>query len=236
MLRVEGVSTFYNNIQALKQVHLEVKAGEIESLIGSDGVGKTTTLRTVSGLIRPAEGRVFLEGRDITTESPHRIVQMGISHVPEGRCIFPRLTLRENLEMGAYIRRDKEQIKKDIDQVFDTFPQLKNRGNQIAGTLSGGEQQMLAIGRALMSKPKLLLLDEPSMGLAPMVVVEIFKIVEEINRQGTTILLVEQNAQLALKTASRGYVMETGRVVMHDSTAALLCNDKVRQTYLGEEQ
>ena len=173
--------------------------------------------------------------RQNITEAPHKIGEMGISHVPEGRCIFPRLTLLENLEMGAYIRRDGEQIKKDIDQVFETFPQLKNRKGQIAGTLSGGEQQMLAIGRALMSKPKLLLLDEPSMGLAPMVVVEIFKIIEEINRQGTTILLVEQNAQLALKTARRGYVMETGRVVMHDSTDALLCNDRVRQTYLGEE-
>ncbi len=236
MLRVEGVSTFYGNIQALKQIDLAVKTGEIVTLIGANGVGKTTTLKTISGLIRPAEGRVFLNKRDITAEPPHKIVKMGISHVPEGRCIFPRLTLRENLEMGAYIRRDREQINKEIDQIFETFPQLKNRDSQVAGTLSGGEQQMLAIGRALMSKPKLLLLDEPSMGLAPMVVVEIFKIIEEINRQGTTILLVEQNAQLALKTAQRGYVMETGRIVMHDSTAALLNNDKVRQTYLGEEQ
>ncbi len=235
MLKVEGVSTFYGNIQALKQIHIEVNTGEIVTLIGANGVGKTTTLKTISGLIRPAEGRVTLNDLDITAEPPHKIVKMGISHVPEGRCIFPRLTLRENLEMGAYIRRDKEQIYNDIDGVFETFPQLKNRGSQIAGTLSGGEQQMLAIGRALMSKPKLLLLDEPSMGLAPMVVVEIFKIIEEINRQGTTVLLVEQNAQLALKTARRGYVMETGRVVMHDSTDALLSNDQVRQTYLGEE-
>ena len=235
MLKVEGVSTFYGNIQALRQIHIEVKTGEIVTLIGANGVGKTTTLKTISGLIRPAEGRVTLNDRDITAEPPHKIVEMGISHVPEGRCIFPRLTLRENLEMGAYIRQDKDQIGKDIDQVFETFPQLKNRDSQISGTLSGGEQQMLAIGRALMSRPRLLLLDEPSMGLAPMVVVEIFKIIEEINRQGTTILLVEQNAQLALKTAHRGYVMETGRVVMHDSTDALLSNDQVRQTYLGEE-
>ena len=235
MLKVEGVSTFYGNIQALRQIHIEVKTGEIVTLIGANGVGKTTTLKTISGLIRPAEGRVTLNDQDITAEPPHKIVEMGISHVPEGRCIFPRLTLRENLEMGAYIRQDKDQIGKDIDQVFETFPQLKNRDSQISGTLSGGEQQMLAIGRALMSRPRLLLLDEPSMGLAPMVVVEIFKIIEEINRQGTTILLVEQNAQLALKTAHRGYVMETGRVVMHDSTDALLSNDQVRQTYLGEE-
>ncbi|HHX87103.1 MAG TPA: ABC transporter ATP-binding protein [Firmicutes bacterium] len=235
MLKVEGVSTFYGNIQALKQIDLEVKAGEIVTLIGANGVGKTTTLKTISGLIRPAEGKISFNDQDITAEPPHRIVEMGISHVPEGRCIFPRLNLRENLEMGAYIRQDNDQIEKDIDQVFETFPQLKNRKNQVAGTLSGGEQQMLAIGRALMSKPKLLLLDEPSMGLAPMVVVEIFNIIEEINRQGTTILLVEQNAQLALKTAHRGYVMETGRVVMHDCTEALLSNDQVRQTYLGEE-
>lgn len=234
MLKVEGVSTFYGNIQALRQIQIKVKPGEIVTLIGANGVGKTTTLKTISGLIRASEGRVLFNGQDITAEPPHKIVEMGISQVPEGRCVFPRLSLRENLEMGAFIRQDKETIAQDVEQVFETFPQLKGRDRQLAGTLSGGEQQMLAMGRALMSKPKLLLLDEPSMGLAPMIVVEIFKIVEEINRQGTTILLVEQNAQLALKTAHRGYVMETGQVVLQGATDTLLNNDQVRRAYLGE--
>lgn len=234
MLRLENVSTFYGNIQALNQINIEVAEGEIVTLIGANGVGKTTTLKTISGLIRAATGRIFLRDKEITSAAPHKIVETGISHVPEGRRIFPRLTMRENLDMGAYARKDQKSVNSDIEMVMETFPQLKGREKQVAGTLSGGEQQMLAIGRALMSRPTLLLLDEPSMGLAPKIVVEIFRIIEEINRHGTTILLVEQNAQIALKTAHRGYVMETGRIVMHDSATVLLNNDQVRKAYLGE--
>lgn len=234
MLVVENVSTFYGNIQALKDVILEVKEGEIVTLIGSNGAGKTTMLLTISGLLKPATGKIIFKGKNIVGVPPHEIVKMGISHVPEGRRIFPRLTLRENLDMGAYTRSDKAGVEKDIEMVFNTFPQLKGREKQVAGTLSGGEQQMLAIGRALMSRPKLLLLDEPSMGLAPMVVKEIFRIIEEINRQGATILLVEQNAQMALKTAHRGYVLETGRIVLQDRASALFHNEEVRKSYLGE--
>ncbi len=234
MLRIENLSTGYGNIRALHQINITVSEGEIVTLIGSNGVGKTTTLKTISGLMRPEEGSISFVGCDISRTPPHKIVEMGISHVPEGRNVFPRLTVRENLEMGAYTRKDKDAIRKDFAQVMDTFPQLALREKQSAGTLSGGEQQMLAMGRALMSKPRLLLLDEPSMGLAPLVVLGIFEIIAEINRQGTTILLVEQNAQIALRTAHRGYVMETGRIVLSDSARALLQNDQVRKAYLGE--
>lgn len=234
MLRIENLSTGYGNIRVLHQINVAVSEGEIVTLIGSNGVGKTTTLKTISGLMRPEEGSICFANQDISRTPPHKIVEMGISHVPEGRNVFPRLTVRENLEMGAYARKDKAAIRKDFTQVMETFPQLSLREKQIAGTLSGGEQQMLAIGRALMSRPRLLLLDEPSMGLAPLVVLGIFEIIAEINRQGTTILLVEQNAQIALRTAHRGYVMETGRIILSDSAAALLQNDQVRKAYLGE--
>ena len=234
MLRVENVSAGYGSIKVLKQISLSVSEGEIVTLIGSNGVGKTTTLKTISGLLRPTGGSIRFCKRDISRIAPHKIVEMGISHVPEGRNVFPRLTVRENLEMGAYIRKDRAGIKKDYDMVMDTFPQLARRQKQTAGTLSGGEQQMLAMGRALMSKPRLLLLDEPSMGLAPLVVLGIFEIIKEVNRQGTTILLVEQNAQVALRTAHRGYVMETGRIILDDSADALLQDEQVRKAYLGE--
>jgi branched-chain amino acid transport system ATP-binding protein len=234
LLRIENLSTGYGNIRVLHQINVAVSEGEIVTLIGSNGVGKTTTLKTISGLMRPEEGSICFANQDISRTPPHKIVEMGISHVPEGRNVFPRLTVRENLEMGAYARKDKAAIRKDFTQVMETFPQLSLREKQIAGTLSGGEQQMLAIGRALMSRPRLLLLDEPSMGLAPLVVLGIFEIIAEINRQGTTILLVEQNAQIALRTAHRGYVMETGRIILSDSAAALLQNDQVRKAYLGE--
>jgi branched-chain amino acid transport system ATP-binding protein len=234
LLLVENISTFYGNIQALNQITFKVEECEIVTLIGANGAGKTTTLLTVSGLLKPAEGQIEFYGKRIDGLPPHEIVKRGISHVPEGRRIFPRLTLLENLEMGAYTRRDKNGLQQDLKNVFETFPQLKGREKQYAGTLSGGEQQMLAIGRALMSRPKLLLLDEPSMGLAPMVVQEIFHIIEDINRQGTTILLVEQNAQLALRVAQRGYVLETGKITLHDQASSLLLNDEVRKTYLGE--
>ncbi|HOP69284.1 MAG: ABC transporter ATP-binding protein [Dethiobacteria bacterium] len=234
MLRVENVSTGYDNIRVLHQISLTVGEGEIVTLIGSNGVGKTTTLKTISGLLKPTEGKIYFNNRDISQLPPHEIVELGISHVPEGRNVFPRLTVKENLEMGAYTRKDKVEIKKDYARIMELFPQLAQRQKQVAGTLSGGEQQMLAIGRALMSRPRLLLLDEPSMGLAPLVVTSIFEIIKDINRQGTPILLVEQNAQIALRTAHRGYVMETGRIVMSDSARALLQNDRVRKTYLGE--
>ena len=234
MLTVEGISTYYGNIQALKEVNLQVEEGDIVTLIGSNGAGKTTTLLTISGILKPAQGKVTFCNQNITGAPAHNIVKMGISHVPEGRRIFPLLTLMENLEMGAFCRSDKQGIRDDLEMVFQIFPQLKGREKQIAGTLSGGEQQMLAMGRALMSRPKLLLLDEPSMGLAPMIVKEIFQIIEEINRQGTTILLVEQNAKMALKTARKGYVLETGRIVLQDDSSVLLENDDLRKSYLGE--
>ena len=234
MLVIDGISTYYGNIQALKKVSLEVKEKEIVCLIGSNGAGKTTLLRTISGLLPAAEGNISFRDKSINGTAPHTIVEMGISHVPEGRRVFPLLTVLENLELGAYTRKNPKEVKKDLEEVFDLFPQLKGREKQLVGTLSGGEQQMLAIGRALMARPKLLLLDEPSMGLAPMVVQEIFKIIKDINSQGTTILLVEQNAKIALKTAQRGYVLETGRIVLHDEAEALLVNENVRSSYLGE--
>ncbi len=207
-------------------------------MIGANGAGKTTTLKTISGLLTPSEGEIIFDGVDITRSNPEDIVKMGLSHVPEGRRVFSRMTVMENLELGAYSRSGtgsgRKQAQDDLDQVFSLFPQLKGREKQLAGTLSGGEQQMLAIGRALMSRPKMLLLDEPSMGLAPMIVKDVFRIIQEINRAGTTVLLVEQNAHLALNTASRAYVLETGKIVLHGESADLLSNDQVRKAYLGE--
>ncbi len=233
LLAVDGVHTYYGNIHALKGVSLEVQAGEIVTLIGSNGAGKSTMLNTVSGILRCREGRIFFTGCPIDRLPPHVIVRKGLSQVPEGRKIFSRLTVLENLEMGAFLQRDRRRIQQDVEGVFDLFPRLRERGSQIAGTLSGGEQQMLAIGRALMARPRLLLLDEPSMGLAPVLVEVIFDTVERINREGTTVLLVEQNAQMAFQIAPRGYVLQTGRIVLHDSTANLKENDMVKKLYLG---
>ena len=234
MLKLESVSTFYGNIQALKGISLEIKQGEIVTLIGANGAGKSTTLMSVCGVVPPREGKVFFEDRDITGLSSDRIVELGIVQVPEGRRIFPGLTVKENLDMGAYLRKDKQGIAKDFEYVFELFPRLAERRNQAGGTLSGGEQQMLAISRALMGRPKLLLLDEPSLGLAPILVQQIFKIIEQVNRdQKTTIFLVEQNANLALKTAHKGYVMETGRITLSDTAANLLANAEVKRAYLG---
>lgn len=235
-LEVKNIHTFYGNIEALKGVSLSVEEGEIVTLIGSNGAGKSTTLNTICGILKPRAGEIHLETERIDHLPAHLIVTRGISQSPEGRKIFSRLTVMENLEMGAYIRKDSPaEIRKDIDHVFSLFPRLREREWQIAGTLSGGEQQMLAIGRALMSKPRVLLLDEPSMGLAPLLVDAIFDIIETINKQGMTILLVEQNAQVALSIAHRGYVMQAGEVVLRDSAKNLQENEMVRRLYLGEE-
>jgi branched-chain amino acid transport system ATP-binding protein len=234
ILSVEDVHTYYGTIHALKGVSLEVREGEIVTLIGANGAGKSTTLRSINGLNHPREGRIHFQGRDITEEPPHDVVKMGISQAPEGRRLFPRMSVRENLEMGAYQRADRRGLAEDLDRVYSLFPRLAERKNQRAGTLSGGEQQMCAIGRALMAHPKLLMLDEPSMGLAPIFVEKIFEIVREINEQGTPILLVEQNALMALDTADRGYVMETGTIALADDAKALRQNEQVRKTYLGE--
>ncbi len=233
ILEVEDVHTFYGSIEALKGVSLDVGEREIVTLIGSNGAGKSTTLRSINGLNHPRRGRIRFQNRDITDEAPHDVVKMGISQSPEGRRLFPRMSVHENLEMGAFQRADKSGIRESLDRVFALFPRLAERKNQKAGTLSGGEQQMCAIGRALMAQPKLLLLDEPSMGLAPIFVEKIFEIVREINEQGTPILLVEQNALMALDTADRGYVMETGRIVLADDAKSLRENEQVRNTYLG---
>jgi branched-chain amino acid transport system ATP-binding protein len=234
MLVLEGVDVFYGRIQALHGLNLHVDDGEIVTLIGCNGAGKSTTLRTISGLLRPRRGGVMLDGRDISALPPNRIVELGLSHVPEGRRIFTHLTVRENLDMGAYLVRDAQAARERLDRVFALFPRLGERMDQPGGTLSGGEQQMLAIGRALMSRPRMLLLDEPSLGIAPILVKEIFDEIARINREeGTTILLVEQNANLALHRASRGYVLETGRIVLEDDTASLLRNPQVREAYLG---
>ncbi|MBA2363824.1 MAG: ABC transporter ATP-binding protein [Chloroflexia bacterium] len=235
MLEVEDVHTFYGQIEALKGVSLHVREGEIVTLIGGNGAGKTTTLRTISGLMHPRQGSIKMQGRTITNLPAHDVVSQGISHSPEGRRIFARMSVRENLELGAYQRKDRATVQSDMDRVFELFPRLKERVTQKAGTMSGGEQQMLAMGRALMAKPKVLLLDEPSMGLAPILVEQIFNIVREINAQGTTILLVEQNALMALSVAHRGYVIETGNIVLHDDARALQQNEMVRKAYLGEE-
>jgi len=234
ILSVEDVHTYYGTIHALKGVSLDVREGEIVTLIGANGAGKSTTLRSINGLNHPREGRIRFEGREITEAAPHDVVKMGISQAPEGRRLFPRMSVRENLEMGAYQRTDRQNLREDIDRVYSLFPRLAERKNQRAGTLSGGEQQMCAIGRALMARPKLLMLDEPSMGLAPIFVEKIFEIVREINEQGTPILLVEQNALMALETANRGYVMETGTIALADDAKALRQDEQVRKTYLGE--
>ncbi|MGQ9554134.1 MAG: ABC transporter ATP-binding protein [Anaerolineae bacterium] len=234
MLEVEDVHTYYGNIQALRGVSLNVQKGEIVTLIGANGAGKSTTLNTISGILKPRQGRVLLDGEDITQLPAHKVVARGISQAPEGRRIFGRLTVLENLEMGAFLRQDKEGIRREMERVFALFPVLGKRRKQIGGTLSGGEQQMLAIGRALMARPNILLLDEPSMGLAPLLVQEIFNTLVEINREGTTILLVEQNAHLALSIAARAYVLQSGRVALEGSSAAVAANPDVRHAYLGE--
>jgi branched-chain amino acid transport system ATP-binding protein len=233
MLSVEGLDVYYGAVHALKGVTLRAEAGEVVTLIGANGAGKTTLLRTISGLIPPRGGKVVFEGRDITRVPAHAIVGLGISQSPEGRMVFANLTVEDNLELGAYLRKDRAQIRDDFDAVYRLFPRLLERRRQTAGTLSGGEQQMLAIGRALMSRPRLLLLDEPSLGLAPLLVREIFRTILEINRRGVTVLLVEQNAHMALSIAGRGYVLETGRVVLEDASAKLAANDEVRAAYLG---
>jgi branched-chain amino acid transport system ATP-binding protein len=235
LLKVDGIHTYYGTIHALKGISIEVKEGEIVTLIGSNGAGKSTTLRSINGLNHPREGTITFGGRDITAMPAHEIVKLGISQSPEGRRVFPRMSVLENLEMGAYQRSNKAEIREDLDRVYKLFPRLEERKHQKAGTLSGGEQQMLAIGRGLMARPKLLLLDEPSMGLAPIFVDRIFEIVQEISKQGTTILLVEQNALMALDAADRGYVLETGTVALSDDAKALMKNEQVRKTYLGEE-
>ena len=232
ILSVNQLQVSYGQIEALHGIDLEVNEGEIVTLIGANGAGKTTTLRTISGLLKPRHGSVHFQGGDITGVKPHIITAKGISHVPEGRGIFANLTVSDNLELGAYLRKDKV-TQKEYDRIFTLFPIIKERLKQNAGTLSGGEQQMLAISRALMSKPHVLLLDEPSLGLAPQLVQTIFRVIREINAEGTTILLVEQNAHMALVTANRGYVMETGRIVLHDETKALLASDRVKKAYLG---
>jgi branched-chain amino acid transport system ATP-binding protein len=234
MLEVQGLSVAYGGIEALRGVSFTVDQGEIVTLLGANGAGKTTTLRTISGLLRPRAGSIAFEGVRLDQTPPHEMVQLGVGHVPEGRRIFARMSVLENLEMGAY-RRQRGDISADIDRVYALFPILKERAAQPGGTLSGGEQQMLAIGRALMSRPRLLLLDEPSMGLAPMIVTRIFDIIREINDQGTTVLLVEQNAAQALRLATRGYVLETGEIVMADDAGTLLADDRVRAAYLGED-
>jgi branched-chain amino acid transport system ATP-binding protein len=234
VLEVDGIQAFYGSIQALREISIRVEEGEIVTLIGSNGAGKSTTLRSINGLMHPRRGTIRFQGRDITRTSPHEIVKLGISQSPEGRRLFPRMTVLENLEMGAYQRRDRVALADDLEHVFTFFPRLAERRTQKAGTLSGGEQQMCAIGRALMARPKLLMLDEPSMGLAPIFVEKIFEIVVEINKEGTPILLVEQNALMALDVAARGYVLETGRIVLADAASALRENEAVRKTYLGE--
>jgi branched-chain amino acid transport system ATP-binding protein len=234
ILEVADIHTFYGSIQALRGVSLQVHDGEVVTLLGANGAGKTTTLRSINGLNRPRQGSIQFEGRDITAVPAHQIVKRGIAQSPEGRRLFPRMTVTENLEMGAFQRNDRAEIRDDMDRVFELFPRLHERRSQKAGTMSGGEQQMCAIGRALMARPKLLLLDEPSLGLAPIFVERIFDIIRQINEQGTSILLVEQNALMALDAADRGYVLETGRIVLADEAAALKTNEEVRKTYLGE--
>lgn len=234
MLELKDVHTYYGNIHALKGISLNVQKGEIVTLIGSNGAGKTTTLRTIQGLIHARHGSITLEGEELTKIPAHQVTMRGVSQSPEGRLIFPRMTVLENLEMGAFTRKDADGIKRDLDRVFTVFPRLKERVKQTGGTLSGGEQQMLAIGRALMANPRVLLLDEPSMGLAPILVEQIFNIIGELNKQGTTILLVEQNARMALSIAHRGYVLQTGAIRLQGSAKNLQEDDEVRKTYLGE--
>jgi len=236
MLEVENIHSYYGNIHALKGISLTVEKGEIVTLIGANGAGKSTTLRTITGVMKPSEGHVRLDGEDLAPYKPHEIVYKGMSMVPEGRRIFARLSVTENLEMGAYSRKSKQEIAADLERVFTLFPRLKERHSQVAGTLSGGEQQMLATGRALMAHPRLLLMDEPSMGLAPVLVESIFETIKAINKEGTTILLVEQNALMALSVASRGYVLQTGEIVLHDTVDNLKKNKMVQKAYLGMEE
>ncbi|MBY0124223.1 ABC transporter ATP-binding protein [Bacillus sp. S/N-304-OC-R1] len=233
MLKVDGIDVFYGNIQALKGVSLEVNEGEIVTLIGANGAGKSTLLKTLSGLLKPKNGSIQYLGDSIGGKAAQSIVKAGISHVPEGRRVFSNMTVEENLELGAFLRKDSKEIHKDIQKVYETFPRLLERRKQLSGTLSGGEQQMLAMGRAIMARPKLLLLDEPSMGLAPLMVKTIFQIIEDINREGTTILLVEQNAHMALSIANRAYVIETGRVTVSGTAAELQESEEIKKAYLG---
>ena len=233
LLEIKGIDASYGRVQALRGVTIEVDAGEIVALIGSNGAGKTTTLRTISGLMHPARGTITFKGKDITHTEPQKIVDLGICHSPEGRRLFTRMSVLDNLRMGAYTRSNTAEIKKDMDRVFELFPRLKERANQITGTLSGGEQQMCAMGRALMAEPKVLMLDEPSLGLAPILVQTIFDIVREINSQGTPVLLVEQNAHKALEVAHRGYVLETGVIVQTGTGKELLESEEVQKAYLG---
>ncbi|MBR3348862.1 MAG: ABC transporter ATP-binding protein [Solobacterium sp.] len=233
MLKVENLVVRYGMIEAIKDISFEVNDGEIVTLIGANGAGKTTTMQTISGLLKPASGAVYLDGVDITKVPPHKIVTMGLAQVPEGRRVFAQQTVLENLELGAYYRKDKDEIAKDMKNVFELFPRLEERKGQLAGTLSGEEQQMLAMGRALMAKPKIMLMDEPSMGLSPLLVKEIFRIIEDINKQGTTVLLVEQNAKMALGIADRAYVLETGKITLEGTGAELAASEQVRKAYLG---
>jgi len=234
MLELKDICTYYGNIQALHDISLKIEEGEIITLIGANGAGKSTTLMSISGIIPPRTGKILFKGEPIHNLTPDKIVSLGICQVPEGRHIFPDLSVAENLDMGAFLRKDKGKIVKDLDYIYDLFPILKDRRNQPGGNLSGGEQQMLAISRALMARPQLLLLDEPSMGLAPLVTRQIFDIIKKINQENnTTIFLVEQNANLALKVADRGYVLETGRITLHDEASALLANEDVQKAYLG---
>lgn len=235
MLEINDIHTYYGNIHALKGISLTVEKGEIVTLIGSNGAGKTTTLRSICGIQKPRQGKVLLEGEDINPFKPHEIVSKGVAMVPEGRGIFARLTVAENLDLGSYTRRDRASVQKDLERVFSIFPRLQEREHQVAGTLSGGEQQMLATGRALMAHPRLLLMDEPSMGLAPVLVEAIFNVIKAINQEGTTILLVEQNALMALSIAQRGYVIQTGQIVLQDTAANLKNNEMVQKAYLGVE-
>ncbi len=234
MLKVENLVVNYGVIQALKGISFEVNEGEVIALIGANGAGKTTTLQTISGMLQPTSGQVLLEGTDITKVPGHKIVSMGMAHVPEGRRVFPGLTVLENLKMGAYTRSNKKEIADEFERVYESFPRLKERRNQLAGTLSGGEQQMLAMGRALMSQPRIILMDEPSMGLSPIYVEEIFNIIQEISKAGTTVLLVEQNAKKALAIADRAYVLETGNIVLSGDARTLMNDDSIKKAYLGE--
>lgn len=234
MLEVKNLEVYYGVIQAIKGISFVVNEGEVIALIGANGAGKTTTLQTVTGMLQPSAGEVFFEGTDITKIPGHKIVSMGMAHVPEGRRVFAQLSVYENLKLGAYTRKDKGEVAETLAQVYKSFPRLEERKNQLAGTLSGGEQQMLAIGRALMSKPKIVLMDEPSMGLSPILVAEIFNIIREISSSGTTVLLVEQNAKKALEIADRAYVLETGQIVLSGNANDMLDNESVRKAYLGE--
>jgi branched-chain amino acid transport system ATP-binding protein len=233
MLKLQDIESYYGKIQALKDIALEVPEGGIVAILGANGAGKSTTLRTISGLIQPARGQIHFQGNPIHTMPPHKIVRLGICQVPEGRDVFMGLTVQENMKMGAFTRKENREVQQDLERIYTSFPILKDRVNQQAGTLSGGEQQMLAIARGLMSNPRLMLLDEPSLGLAPLIVEEIFRIIKEINKEGVTILLVEQNANMALQTAQYGYVMETGSIALHDKAENLIQNDYVRRVYLG---